>query len=130
AISTSGPRMNSMAFSRIPYATEQGISKRVIRELFRGTANFNSLISGVYAAPKLGIGTCGGWRAQADSHRFRRAVRSWRGCVSGGWGFPGLAWGVTTRPDRPPRPHELPGRVDPQGRGARRCRLLRYLPYR
>ena len=59
AISTSGQRMNSMASSRIPYATEQGISKRVIRELFPGTWNFNSLIAGVYAAPNLGIGTLG-----------------------------------------------------------------------
>ena len=30
-----------------------------VRELFRGTGNFNSLIAGVYAAPKLGIGTLG-----------------------------------------------------------------------
>src|SRR5262249_9212236 len=34
AISASGQRMNSMASSRIPYATEQGISKRVSGNFF------------------------------------------------------------------------------------------------
>jgi hypothetical protein len=34
AIATSGQRMNSMASSRIPYATEQGISKRVSGNFF------------------------------------------------------------------------------------------------
>jgi hypothetical protein len=37
----SSQRVNSMASSRIPYATEQGISKRVSGNFFRVTGNFN-----------------------------------------------------------------------------------------
>jgi hypothetical protein len=33
--------VNSMASSQIPYATEQGISKRVSGNFFQGTGNFH-----------------------------------------------------------------------------------------
>jgi hypothetical protein len=41
AIFVSDQRANSRAYSRIPYATEQGIFKRVSGNVFRGTGNFN-----------------------------------------------------------------------------------------
>jgi hypothetical protein len=42
AILTSNRRANSMVCSQIPYATEQGIFKRVSGKIFQGTGNFHA----------------------------------------------------------------------------------------
>src|SRR5215831_16679591 len=67
---------------------------------------------------------CGGWLAQADSHRFHRAVRSWRVGVSR------LGLAIKHRAHRSPCDRRFSARVNRQGRGARRRRILRHLSYR